>query len=423
MEAQTFDFFIGIDWATQAHQVTVVSPTGQILAKKSVEHTGPAIARLIDWLLQLADGQVARLAVAIETPRGALVEMLVQRGLAVFSINPKQLDRFRDRHTVAGAKDDRLDAYVLGDSLRTDLALFRRVKLDEPLIIELRELSRIDEDLKQEKLRLTNRLREQTYRYFPQLLRLCPALDEPWVWDLIEAVPTPAAAQLARPQRIAKVLRTHRIRRLSPEDVLSELRTTPVRVAPGTMEAARAHIRILLPRLRLVEAQLKEITKGIEAVLEQLGANEQSEGHKHEHRDAEIILSVPGIGITIAATMLGEASQAVAERDYDAIRAHAGVAPVTRRSGKRKLVTQRYACNPRLANALYHAARVHAQCDTVAQAHYAKLRQQGHSHGRALRSVADRLLRILMAMLRDGTLYDCTKPRLAATTDQLAQAA
>jgi hypothetical protein len=135
-------------------------------------------------------GWAAGVAVAIERPRGGLVEALLERGLHVYSLNPKQLDRFRDRHTVAGAKDDRLDAYVLADALRTDRPRFRRVHVEDPLVVQIRELSRIHEDLRAEENRLINRFREQVHRCATQLLTLCPAGNEPWFWALVErAVP------------------------------------------------------------------------------------------------------------------------------------------------------------------------------------------------------------------------------------------
>jgi len=421
MSRHEYAFYVGIDWAMEAHQVAVVDPAGVRQAEVGVEHSGAAITRFIDGLLKLVDGDAGKLAVAIELPRGALVEMLIDRGIAVFSLNPKQLDRFRDRHTVAGAKDDRLDAYVLGDSLRTDLHLFRRIQLTDPLILQLREFSRMDEDLKQEKVRLANRLREQVYRFFPQMLRLCSAADEAWFWELLELIPTPAAARSADRLRVTRLLRKHRIRRLSAVDVLTALRVAPVQVAPGTMEAARAHIRMLLPRLQLVETQLKETSKRMQETLDQLGASQSPEGQNNEHRDAAVLLSMPGIGITVAATMLSEASEAIAQRDYHALRAHAGVAPVTRRSGKTKFVRRRYACNPRLNNALYHAARVQVQFDPLARQLYAQLRQRGHSHGRALRTIGDRLLRILVAMLRVGRFYN--RDRLRSSPASTAAAA
>src|SRR3954453_19597055 len=115
-------------------------------------------------------------------------------GYSVFAINPKQLDRFRDRHTVAGAKDDRRDAFVLADSLRTDLPLFRRLQQESAQSIRLRELSRLEDDLTQDHNRLINQLREQLHRYFPQLLQISSAAEDAWVWDLIEIAPVPAVA-------------------------------------------------------------------------------------------------------------------------------------------------------------------------------------------------------------------------------------
>lgn len=115
-----FLLWVGVDWGGESHQVCVLDAERKVLVELSVPHTGKAIAALAERLLALAEGDASRLAVAIETPRGSISETLLDRDVAVFSINPKQLDRFRDRHTVAGAKDDRRDAFVLADSLRIE---------------------------------------------------------------------------------------------------------------------------------------------------------------------------------------------------------------------------------------------------------------------------------------------------------------
>ena len=104
--------------------------------------------------------------------------------------------------------------------------------------------------------------------------------------------------------------------------------------------------------------------------------------------------------------MLAEASQPLVDRAYHVLRACMGVAPVTKQSGRRRTVSMRYACSGRLREAAYHWARVGAQRDPASRAYYATLRARGHSHGRALRSVADRLLRILMTLLERGQLFD-----------------
>ncbi len=402
---EDYDLFVGIDWGNESSAVCVVDLAGRIVGQRSVVHSGAEIGEFMRWLSGLGTDP-ERVAVGIETPRGALVEGLLQRCYQVYALNPKQLDRFRDRYSVAGAKDDRRDAYVLGDSLRTDRGCFRRLAVEDPLIIELRELTRVDEDLRQELNRLGNRLREQLQRYFPQWLVLAPTPDEPWVWDLLELAPTPQRAARLTAKRVSQVLRQRRIRRLSADQVLEQLRATPLTVAEGTTQAAVTHIGLLLPRLRLVRAQRGECARRIGRLLEQLGHGGDDEAERGEHRDVHILRSFHGAGRVVTATMLAEASQPLAQRDYHALRALGGIAPITRQSGRRKVVMMRYSCNGRLRHALYHWARVSVQHEPCSRARYAAFRARGHSHGRALRGVADRLLRVLVAALRDGRPYD-----------------
>ncbi len=401
-----YRLLVGIDWATEAHQVCVLDSQGRLLEQRRVEHRAEAIAAMIDRLIGLAGGDPASIAVAIEVPRGAVVEALVERDLPVFAINPKQLDRFRDRHTMSRAKDDRRDAFVLADSLRTDLSAFRRVHLDDAWTIQIRELTRIEEDLNTEINRLANQLRDLLLRFYPQMLRLCSSADQPWLWALLKLAPTPAKAQRLRRSSIERLLHQYHIRKWTADQVRTELKTAPLSVAPGVTEATSAHIALLLPRLELLMAQLKLCSKAVQTALDEKIAEEEQ---RREHRDVEILLSLPGVGRVVAATMLAEASQLLAQRNYHALRTLGGIAPVTRQSGKRLAVRRRYGCNQRLSNAFYHWARVSSQWDPRAKHRYQTLRQIGHSHGRALRGVADRLLALLVAMLRDQTLYDTTR--------------
>jgi transposase len=408
---QPFRFFVGIDWAKNEHAVCVLDGEQQVIDRRTIAHTGEAIAQLAVFLEKLGLNTVA---VAIETPRGAVVESLVEHGFAVYSLNPKQMDRFRDRHSVAGAKDDRRDAFVLGDALRTDLHLFRKVRLDDPSIFRLRELSRTEEDIQRDQVRAGHQLGDLLNRYYPQILGLCPAVNEPWFWDLLALAPTPDDAVKLKKSKLETLLRSHRIRRIEVSEIQAALRVPALHLAPGAAAAVSEHVLLLLPTLRFLHRQRKEIGQRIEALLEEMGRDE----HSVEHRDVQILLSLPGVGRIVTATMLAEASQALGDRDYHALRSYAGSAPITRQSGKRKIVVMRYQCNPRLRQALYHWARVSTQQDPRSKKHYADLRAKGHSHGRALRGVADRLLAMLIAMLRSGTLYDPN--RLPAAQPQAA---
>jgi hypothetical protein len=329
----------GVDWGSETHVVCVLDPERQRVAERRFPHTGRGLTALADELTALAEP--GRLAVAIEVPRGAIVDTLLHRGMHVFSLNPKQLDRFRDRHTVARAKDDRRDAFVLPDSWRTDKPAFRRVQPDHPRVVELRELSWVEDDVGQELRRFSNRLRAQLHRFFPQMLALCPAA-------LVERVPTPAHTYRVPVKTVAAVLKVYRVRRFTVETIREPLQTPAVHVAPGTVEAAHAHITLLLPRRRLLQQQGTAVARRIEALLEDLGP----ETVPGEPCDVTILRSLPEVGRVVAATVLAEAAQPLAERDYQTLRAHGGIAPVTRKSGKRLSVSMRYECHPCLRNPL-----------------------------------------------------------------------
>ncbi|MCG8360918.1 MAG: IS110 family transposase [Kiloniellales bacterium] len=406
-------WFVGIDWASESHQVCLLDGSGEAVGERSVRHGGAGLAAACDWLAAETAAAPSSIAVAIEVPHGPVVEALLERGLQVYAINPKQLDRFRDRFSVAGAKDDRRDALVLADALRSDRQALRHLSIDDPLVIELREWSRMTEDLQQERNRLTNRLREQLWRYYPQMLELGGDLAAEWILELWHQAPTPAKAARLQRRTVERLLRAHRVRRLDAAAVLRMLRQKPLTVAPGTLAAATAHIRLVADRLKLVKRQIKAAHRHLETLCDRLAACEESEpGQAAEQRDVTILRSMPGTGRIVIATLLAEAWQPLGRRDYHALRTLAGVAPVTLRSGKRCLVVRRYACNRRLANALYHWARVASQRDAVSRRRYAELRRRGHSHGRALRTVADRLLAVACTLLRRQTLFD---PNYTAT--------
>ena len=401
-----FLFFVGIDLGSEQHQVYILNSEGTRIAERSVEHGGAALLEFLNGLEQVtASTAPERVAVAVEAPRGALVDALLERGYAVFSINPKQLDRFRDRFSVAGAKDDRRDALVLGQSLRTDLARFRRLRPDDPRIVRVRELSRGQEALREDLRRSANQLWTYLQRYFPALLGFSEAADQAWLWDLLQCCQAlPARAAILGADTLAAVLRRHRIRRLSAEQLQQGLRQ-PLPVAPGVAEALAEQVLLLLPRLELAHRQQLQASARIEQLVEELTQDENFA----EHRSLAILRSLPGVGRVCMAAVLAEAFTPLVEKDYRALRALAGVAPVTQQSGKTRLVSMRRACDNRLRQAVFHAANVHMQKDARARQIYRRLRQRGNTHARALRGVADRMLDLLCTLLHHQTLYDPAK--------------
>lgn len=411
-------WFVGVDWATQEHVVCVIASDGTVLGERAFPHSGVGLAAMCDWLVEKTSAAPEDVHVAIETPHGPVVETLLERRMVVHALNPKQLDRFRDRFTVAGAKDDRRDARVLADSLRTDEKAFRTLESGDATVVQLREWSRLAEELKQERVRLTNRTHEQLLRYYPQMLELASGdLAGEWFLALWQLAPTPEAAAKTREKAVAKLLLERRVRRFDAKHVLSTLRQKPMVVAPGATEAAAAHIGSLVERIRLLNQQLRDAWAHLDRLTNELATRESEPGQKREQRDVDILHSLPGIGRIVLAVLLAEAWEPLRRRDYHALRTLCGVAPVTVSSGllkgRKAIVGMRRACHMRLRDAVYHWARIAVQHDPKSKAGYAALRARGHTHGRALRSIGDRLLALACAMLRDQTAYDAARRQAA----------
>ncbi len=376
---------VGIDWATRSHQACVTSASGEVLGNRSFRHGGVGIREMAEWVLQITGAVPQQVEVGIEVPRGPVVEMLLGLGFNVCALNPKQLDRFRDRFWMFGAKDDRRDAEML------------------------RALSRNLSDLVRERTRLGHRMRNRLWNYYPQFSEMAGShLADAWLLELWNLAPTPEDAQRLDEEALKTLLKRYRIRRFNAAQLLKQLRQPAMQVAPGTVAAAVAQIGIAVEQLTLINKQLADTRRKIEHLLEAFDHSEESiDPDAVPQRDAAILRSLPGVGPSVLATLLSEAIQ---NRDLGALRCLCGVAPVTLRSGGSCRVAKRRASHQRLQEALYHWARVAVQRDPICKNKYQELRQRGHGHSRALRSIADRLLSVACAMLTAQTEFNPQHP-------------
>jgi transposase len=412
-------FFLGIDWGGKEHALCLLDSSGKKLGECKVKHSAAGIEQAQNWLRKRVGSDLAVLGAAMETPHGALPETLLDAGARVYSINPKQSDRFRDRHTVAGSKDDRRDAFVLADALRTDGHCFRQLEARDSQLVLLRELTRKRISLDRTLHRSTNRVREALQRVWPELLTLSPGANEPWLWSLLERAPSPAQGRRLSVTTLTKVLRSHRIRRFSAHDLRTAVQQPLLPVAPGVSEAFATNIALELPVIRTLDAQVKHAERQIAAILRQLESAPPKEGCAH--RDVTILSSLTGAGDVVAASILAEAPEALSRRDYHAIAALGGALPVTRQSGRQRLVVRRLACNPWLRDAFYYLANEHKKHDPISQELYLAARARGLRRGGALRIVICRVLRILMAMLASNTLYSPPTSPVSTGEKALAQ--
>ena len=281
-------------------------------ARELFKHGGEGLAEMTTWLMATSGAsEASQIHVAIEVPHGPVVETLIERGFKVHAINPKQIDRFRDRFTLAGAKDDSRDGEVMSSALRTDAHCFRLFAVADPVVVE-RANGRLSPTISVPSATASQiAFASNCSDYFPTMLELEAVSHRRSFSVLWETVPTPHKAVRIHGTTIAKLLKSHRVRRFDAAQLFSVLRAPPVRVAAGTTEAASAHIATLISRIRLVNQQLKQAHQKLDVLTARLVPTEEAEPGQTKQHDVEILASLPGVGRIVLATLLAEASDAL----------------------------------------------------------------------------------------------------------------
>ena len=390
--------FVGDDWAEDHHDVEVMSEAGKVLARRRLPEGVSGIADLHALIgAHLGeDPDGAEVVVGIETDRGPWVTALIAVGYLVYPVNPLQASRYRERHGVSRAKSDSGDAHMLADMVRTDSHQLRPAAGDSPEAEAVKVLARTHKTLIWERTRAVQRLRHQLREYFPAALEAFEDLDAPDTLELLSKAPEPArAARLTRAQVSAALKRARR--RNIPEKataVLAALRGEHLGQPEILTAAYAATVRSLIAVIVTLNEQVKTLQG-------QVGE------HFGRHPDAEIILSQPGLGPVLGARVLAEfGDDPHRYRDGKARRNYAATSPITRASGKKKVVAARFIHNDRLIDALTAQAFAALSASPGARAFYDELRARGIEHNDALRRLANRLVGILHGCLKTRTLYD-----------------
>jgi transposase len=377
-----------------------MDPAGRRLARARLPEGVAGIARLHTMIGEQLDTDTdeVEVVIGIETDRGPWVAALIAAGYQVFAINPLQVARYRERHTVSGAKSDPADAHTLADMVRTDSHQLRPVAGDTAQAEAIKVVSRAHKTLIWERTRHTQRLRHALREYFPAALEAFEDLDAPDTLHLLAKAPDPAsAAKLTITQIGAGLTRAHR--RNIPEKAAriqavlrAEYLGRPAIITTAyaaTTRAAAAVLTTLLEQVTLLQGQV--------------------DAHFGRHPDAKIVLSQPGLGPILGARVLAEFGD---DRDrYSCAKSrknYAGTSPITRASGKKKVVAARFVRNDRLIDALMAQAFSALNASPGARAYYDQLKARGMDHNPALRQLANRLVGILHGCLKTRTLYDET---------------
>lgn len=407
---------VGDDWAEDHHDVELMDPTGRRLARARLPEGVAGIARLHAMIAEELDDEDvedSEVLIGIETDRGPWVAALIAAGYTVFAINPLQVARYRERHSVSGAKSDPADAHTIADMIRTDAHQLRPVAGDSAEAEAIKVVTRAHKQLIMERTRHTQRLRHALREYFPAAIEAFDDLDAADSLELLGKAPDPAsAAGLTLPQIRAALKRAGR-RKI-------EARAARIHAALGAEQLGRAE-----PVTTAYAATTRAAVAVLTALNEQVVVlQRQVESHFGRHPDAEIISSQPGLGTILGARVLAEFGDAPDRYATAKCRKnYAGTSPITRASGKRKVVAARFVHNDRLIDALMSQAFSALQTSPGARAYYDRQRARGVEHNPALRQLANRLVGIMHGCLKTGTLYDEATAWSHHTTEQLPAAA
>jgi transposase len=383
----------GLDWAQDDHTVAVVDSAGRQIQRFTVAHNAAGLRELVAGLATAGVTEVA-----IERPDGTVVDALLAAGLTVVVISPNQLKNLRGRYGSVGNKDDRFDAYVLADTLRTDRARLRPLTPDSAATTALRSACRARKDLIGHRVALANQLRAHLQQVFPGALGLFADLDSRISLQFLSRFDCQDRADWLSPARLSTWLgRIGYTGSSTPEVLHARLAAAP-RGITGTYGATTAQItRALVSALSALVEQIKILTKQISEQLD-------------THADAHIFTSLPRSGRVRAARLLAEIGDCRARFPTpEALFCLAGAAPSTRQSGKVKVVSFRWAVDKQLRDAVCDFAADSRMANPWAAKLYTDAIARGHDHPHAVRILARAWLYVIWHCWQDGVAYDPAK--------------
>lgn len=388
--------FVGDDWAEAHHDIHVMDESGDRLAYRRL----PEGLEGIDTFHALIAGYVddpADVVIGIETDRGLWVQALVAVGYQVYGINPFAVSRYRDRHTVSGAKSDPGDAKVLADLVRTDRHNHRPVAGDSDLVEAVKVLARGHQNLIWIRTRHTNMLRSSLREYYPGALVAFSDLAHPDALAVLERAPTPEQGRsLTRSQIKAALKRGGRQRNLDTrtETIRAALREGQLQASPAVTDAFSVTTTATVGIIGELNTQINRLKTELET-------------HFEQHPDTGIIRSLPGLGVILGARVLGEfGDDPNRYADAKSRRNYAGTSPITRASGTKRVVSARYVKNRRLYDAIDQWAFCAISQSKGCRAFYDERRAKGDLHHQALRVLGNRLVGILHGCLQHRVVYD-----------------
>lgn len=389
---------LGIDWADDKHDICVRNlDDRQILATMIITNDAAGVSEM-DEMVHTLGYQPKECLVAIETPHGLLVGYLLQQGYCVYAIQPRAVDRYRDRHTASGNKSDPIDAAALSDILCIDRDYHDPIPADSPLAQEIKLISRHRQKLVAERTGIKNQLTACLKSYYPAALELFSGLDQAITWAFLRAYPNPfAASQTSLADlKVFFAQQSYTCKRKIPA-IYEKLQAPAIPVTDWQIRVHQRQMLVLVELLSALQPQILDYERELSNLLDQ-------------HQDAFIFRGLPNAGDITAAWLLGEIGDCRHKfQSATNMQALAGSCPVTRQSNRRRIVKFRTACCKPFRNGLQQFARLSThptQGAAWARGYVRDQLSRGHNLNRARRALGNRWLSIIFRLWKEKIPYD-----------------
>lgn len=390
--------YVGIDWSDIDHKVYFTNETATQLDAFCIPHSPEGLYELFSRVEKFAK-DINDVVFAIEKPSGLLVSAILDRGFSIYPINPKAVDRYRDRYKVSGKKDDFFDAVVLANILRTDRHNHKPLVPDSSLCRNLKILTHQYESLSRMKRRVINQIISTLKEYYPVALNIFSKIDQPITIAFLKKFSTPEKFSKLTTEKIKRFLKKHRYpgRKRKTDEILQLSKSPNFKVDEFVIESKELYLSALLVQLENLISSLKTFEEKIENLL-------------YQHPDKDIFLSLPGSGIITSAKFISEfGDQRDRYNKVSDVQAIAGTCPVTAQSGNYKNVHFRRACRKHFRNTITQFAFTSIKSSDWARNRYKKYTQSGKKKTHALRCLGNAWLEIIFSMWKNRSTYDLRK--------------
>lgn len=387
-------YYMGVDWGDAVHAVWVEDEAGGKVLGRMLPHTPEALAEWGRWLEERRAAGV-ELWAAIERPEGRIVDVLLDHGVVVYALNPKALDRARDRFRMSGAKSDLFDGRVAASFLRSDHGHLAPLRPNSEAAQELKALTRDYARMVRQQTRLLNQLTITLKEYYPRALEVCDELKRRWAQAFLREYPTPDALRALSKRQWTQWASTQALEGERVTALWATIQRPQLPVPAHVMRTKARRLAVLLDQLAVSVGAVEQYRQAVDRFFASMPA-------------AKWARSLPGgrRGTTVP-TLWAELGDAPGRwQSAPQLQGHGGTVPVTEQSGKARVVKFRFACNTHLRAAAHQLAFVSLRHSEWARAYYDRCRQRGHAHHHALRALAAKWLKIIFVMWTRHVAYD-----------------